>query len=80
MAGGVRAALPISVILAAIDGDEKALNAVLDHYRGYICFLSLRSVQDENGNEILRIDESMQLRLEAKLLYSIVTHFKILPV
>ena len=79
MAGGVKTALSTSVILAAIDGDEKALNAVLSHYRGYICFLALRPVQDECGNECLRIDENMRLRLEAKLLYSIVTYFKVLP-
>lgn len=80
MAVGVRMSLPASVILAAADDDEKALNAVLSHYRGYIHFLAVRPVKDEYGNEFLCVDESMRLRLEAKLLYSIVTCFKVLPV
>lgn len=33
-----------------------------------------------NRNEHLYVDEDMRLRLEAKLLYSIVTGFKVLPV
>lgn len=37
-------------------------------------------VSDEYGNEHLYVDEDMRLRLEAKLLYSIVTGFKVLPV
>ena len=78
MAVGVKAPLPASVILAAADGDEKALNAVLSHYRGYIRFLAMRPVKDEYGNEFLCVDENMRLRLEAKLLYSIVTCFKVL--
>lgn len=80
MAVGVKAPLPASVILAAADGDEKALNAVLSHYHGYIRFLGMRPLKDEYGNEFLCVDESMRLRLEAKLLYSIVTCFKVLPV
>lgn len=61
-------------------GDERALNAVLNHYKGYIRFLAMRPMKDEYGNEHLYVDEDMRLRLEAKLLYSIVTGFKVLPV
>ena len=57
MAVGVRMSLPTSVILAAADGDEKALNAVLSHYRGYIRFLAMRPVKDEYGNEFLCVDK-----------------------
>ena len=46
MAVGVKAPLPASVILAAADGDEKALNAVLSHYHGYIRFLAMRPLED----------------------------------
>lgn len=69
-----------AVILAASEGDERALNAVLNHYKGYIRFLAMRPMKDEYGNEHLYVDEDMRLRLEAKLLYSIVTGFKVLPV
>lgn len=44
------------------------------------CFLAMRPMKDEYGNEHLYVDEDMRLRLEAKLLYSIVTGFKVLPV
>ena len=80
MAVGVRMSLPSSVIRAAAKKNKKALNAVLSHYRGYIRFLAMRPVKDEYGNEFLCVDENMRLRLEAKLLYSIVTCFKVLPV
>lgn len=72
--------IPLPVILAASEGDERALNAVLNHYKGYIRFLAMRPMKDEYGNEHLYVDEDMRLRLEAKLLYSIVTGFKVLPV
>ncbi|MFV0579853.1 MAG: helix-turn-helix domain-containing protein [Fusobacterium ulcerans] len=62
------------------EGDEKALAAILNHYKGYIRFLAMRPMKDEYGNEHLCVDEDMRLRLEAKLLYSIVTGFKVLPV
>ena len=65
---------------AAAEGDERALNAVLNYYKGYIRFLAMRPMKDEYGNEHLCVDEDMRLRLEAKLLYSIVTGFKVLPV
>lgn len=48
--------------------------------KGYIRFLAMRPMKDEYGNEHLCVDEDMRLRLEAKLLYSIVTGFKVLPV
>ena len=55
------------------------MNAVLNHYKGYIRFLAMRPMKDEYGNEHLCVDDDMRLRLEAKLLYSIVTGFKVLP-
>ena len=48
--------------------------------KGEIRFLAMRPMKDEYGNEHLYVDEDMRLRLEAKLLYSIVTGFKVLPV
>lgn len=80
MTRNIREPIPLPVILAASEGDERALNAVLNHYKGYIRFLAMRPMKDEYGNEHLYVDEDMRLRLEAKLLYSIVTGFKVLPV
>ena len=72
-------AIPLDVIIDAMDGDAEALSFILDHYRGYIRYLSIRPVKDEYGNEYLRVDEDMQHRLEAKLISSIVTRYSILP-
>ena len=80
MAGTVRPPVPLPVILAAVNGDESALAAVLSHYQGYIRFLAMRPMKDVYGNVFLCVDEDMRRRLETKLLYSIVSSFKVLPV
>ena len=77
MSGRVKP-IPMPVILAAISGDEIALAAVILHYRGYIRVLAMRPTKDAYGNERLRVDEDMQLRLEAKLIYAIITGFRVL--
>lgn len=79
MAGQVRP-IPVSVILAAVNGNEEALAAVVSHYQKYIRALATRPLKDEYGNEYLCVDEDMRLRLETKLIHSIVTGFKVLPV
>ena len=66
MAGQVKP-IPVPVILAAVSGE-------------YIRALATRPVKDEYGNEYLYVDEDMRLRLETKLIHSIVTSFKVLPV
>ena len=70
--------IPIPVIYKAMDGDEFAISAVIAHYRGYIRFLSRRSCRDTLGFEHLYVDEDMQHRLESKLIYAVITNFKIL--
>ena len=71
--------IPLEVIQAAMNGDSDALQAVCDHYKGYIRYLSTRCVSDCYGNCSFLVDEEMCCRLEAKLMYSIVTGFRILP-
>lgn len=68
------------VILAAVNGDEDALAAVVAHYQKYIRALATRPLKDEYGNTYLYVDEDMRLRLETKLIHSIVTGFKVQPV
>ena len=70
--------IPMPVILSAINGDQIALAAVILHYRGYIRVLAMRPTKDAYGNERLYVDEDMQLRLEAKLIYAIITGFRVL--
>ncbi len=79
MAGQVKP-IPVPVIMAAVHGDEDALAAVVAHYQKYIRALATRPLRDEYGNEYLCVDEDMRLRLETKLIYSIVTSFVVLPV
>ena len=77
MAGRVKP-IPMTVILSAMNGDAIALATVVLHYRGYIRVLAMRPMKDACENERLRVDEDMRLRLEAKLIYAIITGFKIL--
>ena len=79
MAGKVKP-IPVPVILAAVNGDENALAAVVAHYQKYIRALATRPLKDEYGNTYLYVDEDMRLRLETKLIHSIVTGFKVQPV
>ena len=65
--------IPFSVISEAMNGNEIAISAVITHYRGYIRFLSRRSLK---GTVV--VDEDMQRRLESKLTYAVITKFKIL--
>ena len=69
MAGQVKP-IPVPVILAAVNGDEDALAAVVAHYQKYIRALATRPVKDEYGNEYLYVDEDMRLRLETKLIHN----------
>ena len=69
--------LPVPVILAAIDGDGEALATVVNHYRHYIRTLATKKLKDEYDNEYLYVDEDMCRCLEAKLVYSIATSFKV---
>ena len=39
----------------------------------------MRPLKDEYGNEYPHVDDDMRLRLEAKLVYSIVTGFNVIP-
>lgn len=77
MAGQVRP-IPVPVILAAVNGDEEALAAVVAYYQNYIRALATRPLKDEYGNTYQYVDEDMRLRLETKLIHSIVTGFKVL--
>ena len=79
MVGSVKPLIPMSVILAASQGDAEALTALVAHYQGYIRFLATRPMKDAYGNVSCHVDEDMRLRLETKLIYSIVTGFRVLP-
>ena len=71
--------IPFSIIEKAINEDIEAIDYILAHYRNYIIRLSTRVARDENNNEYMYVDDDMRLRLETKLIHSIVTSFKVLP-
>lgn len=54
MAGQVKP-IPVPVILAAVNGDEDALAAVVAHYQKYIRALATRPLKDEYGNTYLYV-------------------------
>ena len=70
--------IPMPIIYEAMNGDDLAISAVIAHYRGYIRYLSRRPCRDALGFEHLYVDEDAQRRLESKLIYAVVTKFKIL--
>ena len=65
--------LPLTGIEAAAGGDVEAINAVLEHYAGYIARLSMRELYDEYGNPHLCVDEELRRRLETKLITKLLT-------
>ena len=73
------ALVPVPTIMAAISGNEQALAEVVAYYQGYIRALSTRPTKDQYGNEYYLVDEDMRLRLEVKLIRSVMTGFQILP-
>ena len=79
MGRSIRSPIPLEVIHSAKKGDAEALQDVCNHYKGYIRYLATQCVLDQYGNCSFYIDEDRVNRLEAKLMYSIVTGFRILP-
>ena len=63
--------IPCEVIQKAIQMDEAALISIVNHYRSYIRYLSLREIMLESGKKVQLVDEMMVLQLETKLMASI---------
>ena len=70
--------IPFEIIVRAMNEDKEAIDYILSHYQNYIIRLSTRFVRDERNNEYMYVDNDMRLRLESKLIYSIINNFKIL--
>ena len=66
-----RKLLPLSIIIAASQGNVEALDQVLKHYEGYIISLSTRTLYDEFGNPHICVDENIRRRLQTKLIAAI---------
>ena len=62
---------PYRLISSAANGDEKAIQKILDFYDNYISACCMRKLYDEYGNEYYCVDETLRSRLEAKLLKTV---------
>lgn len=71
--------IAITTIKKAVEGNPDALSLIVQHYQNYIRALATRTAKDQFGNEYYFVDEEMRMRLEVKLICSIVTGFQILP-
>ena len=65
--------LPYPVIMSAVSGNVDAINAVLEHFAGFIATLSTRTMYDEQGKPFVYVDEELRRRLETKLILKIPT-------
>lgn len=63
------------VILAAKQGDSKAVSTVVKHYASYIRTRSKRSYYDNFGNRREYVDKYVQDEIEAKLIQQIIFKF-----
>ena len=52
--------IPFAVIVAATNGDETAIQEILDFFDGYISKLSLRKLYDEYGNVYMVVDSELK--------------------
>ena len=53
--------------------EERAINQILHHYRGYITKRSLRLMKDEYGNQSMVVDEVLRGRMETRLITKILS-------
>lgn len=66
-----RGLLPYPVILAATKGDPDAMRIVIQHYGGYMSYLSTRKLRDESGNVYFGIHEDIRETLQARLMRAV---------
>ena len=71
--------IPVTVITATMNAEPSAIAYILQYYRNYIRKLATRILKDEYGNKYLYVDSDMENRLKSKLIFSIISDFKILP-
>lgn len=67
--------IPYSVIVAAKNGDQEAVNRIIAHYDNYIDSQSTRIMFDERGNPRSVIDPKIKQRIQAKIIDCIIFDF-----
>ena len=71
--------IPFAVIVAATNGDEAAIQEILDFYDGYISKLSLRKLYDEYGNVYMVVDSELKGRIQAAVM-DMIANFEIVVI
>ena len=71
--------IPFAVIVAATNGDETAIQEILDFYDGYISKLSLRKLYDEYGNVYMVVDSELKGRIQAAVM-DMIANFEIVVI
>ena len=65
-------------ILAAQNGDSKAMESIIAHYDPLISKYSTRLTYDEYGNAYKMVDEEMKSRIVAEVIYQTICNFDLL--
>lgn len=71
--------IPFAVIVAATNGDEAAIQEILDFYDGYISKLSLRKLYDKYGNVYMVVDSELKGRIQAAVM-DMIANFEIVVI
>lgn len=71
--------IPFAVIVATTNGDEAAIQEILNFYDGYIAKLSLRKLYDEYGNVYMVVDSELKGRIQAAVM-DMIANFEIIVV
>lgn len=65
-------------ILAAQNGDSKAMESIIAHYDPLISKYSTRFTYDEYGNAYKMVDEEMKSRIVAEVIYQTICNFDLM--
>lgn len=57
-----------NTIVSAVEGNDNAIEKILNLYDNYICKSSLRPLYDDMGNMILSVDMEMKGRIRAAII------------
>lgn len=61
----------IPTLRAAINGDNLAEQAILDHFEGYVNKLSLVTLYSDSAQSHTYLDEDIRIQLQARILESL---------
>ena len=69
--GNKSAYVTYPVLLAAKDGDMQAMESIINHYRGLICTLAMRTAYRADGTIYHFVDNDIRHRMESTLIEGI---------